>query len=193
MKAYTQLENGYSQILSIDLQKNNKLKLLVNGIAIIIAIAMVVPVAFFVPLTPLFTVKDAPLQTLLKLGVLLIGLIAYIILHELIHGVAMKICGTKKVRYGFTGLYAFAGSDDYYDKRGYIFIALAPIVLWGAVLAIITVFVPAEWFWVVYFIQVTNISGAGGDLYVTFKFCRLSKDILVKDAGVSMTVYSKSV
>ena len=34
----------------------------------------------------------------------------------------MKLCGTKKIKYGFTGLYAFAGSDDYYriTLTGYV-------------------------------------------------------------------------
>ena len=39
------------------------------------------------------------------------------ILHEIVHGIAMRICGTKKVKYGFTGLYAFAGSKDFYDIK----------------------------------------------------------------------------
>lgn len=123
-------------------------------------------------------------------AVLCIGVIAYIILHELVHGIAMKICGTKKVRYGFTEIYAFAGSDDYYDKKSYIIIALAPIAVWGIVLAVINIFVPANWFWVVYFIQLTNLSGAAGDLYVAFRFARLPADILVRDHGIGMAVYS---
>ena len=41
-----------------------------------------------------------------------------------------------------------------------------------------------------YFIQITNISGGAGDLYVTFKFSRMPSDILVQDSGVGMTVYS---
>ncbi len=191
MKAYKELGQGYGELLSIDLQKNKKLKLLVNGLAIIIAIAMVVPMLFVVPISDLFSTQNGKEQCWLRLGIFIASSIAYVILHELVHGVAMKICGTKKVKYGFTGLYAFAGSDDFYDKSGYIFIALAPVVLWGAVLLIINVFVPTEWFWVVYIIQVINLSGAGGDFYVTFKFCKLPKDILVKDSGVSMTVYTR--
>ena len=79
------------------------------------------------------------------------------------------------------------------DKKAYIFIALAPVVLWGVVLAVINCFVPTKWFWVVYLIQIANISGAAGDLFVTIKFSRFPKDILVKDYGVGMTVYSKEV
>ncbi len=191
MKAVETLPEGYNVILSIDLQKDNKLALLVNGIALLISAIMVVPACFMVPITTLFNMGDG-MSFWVKIVVLLVGIIAYMVLHELVHGIAMKMCGTKKVKYGFTGLYAFAGSSDYYDKKSYIFIALAPVVLWGVVLLIINLMVPLSWFWVVYIIQVCNISGAGGDLYVTFKFSKLPKDILITDKGVGMTVYSKT-
>ena len=105
--------------------------------------------------------------------------------------IPVKICGTKKVKYGFTGLYAFAGSQDYYGKKAYIFIALAPVILWGIVLGTINPFVPVQWFWVVYMLQIINLSGAAGDLFVTVRFSRLPKDILVRDYGVGMTVFSQ--
>lgn len=123
--------------------------------------------------------------------ILLVGLIGYIVLHELVHGITMKYFGCKKVKYGFTGLYAYAGSDEYFYKKSYITIALAPIVVWGIVLAILNALVPIDYFWVVYFIQMCNISGAAGDIYVTAKFSKLPSDILVQDYGVGMTVYSK--
>ncbi len=189
MKAVKELPQNYKEIISIDLQKNKKLSLFVNLLAVAVAVIMVIPACFFVPISALFEFGDNPFALLIRCGVLVVSLIAYIILHELVHGVAMKMCGTKKVKYGFTGLYAFAGSEDFYDKRGYIFIALAPVILWGAVLAVMNAFVPEEWFWVVYLIQITNISGAAGDAYVTAKFSRLPKDILVHDYGVGMTVY----
>lgn len=191
MRSFSALPGDYKEIVSIDLQKNKKLMLLVNVIAVIIAVAMVVPVAFVVPISALFDMSRGLLNYAIRFGALLVLMIVYMVLHELVHGAAMKICGTKKIMYGFTGMYAFAGSDEYYDKRGYIFIALAPVILWGAVLAVVNCLVPTEWFWVVYLLQVMNISGAAGDLYVTVKFLPLPKDILVKDYGVGMTVYTK--
>ena len=130
---------------------------------------------------------------LVKYGVMLGALIVYMVLHELVHGIAMKLCGTKKVKYGFTGMYAFAGSEDFYDRKAYIFIALAPVVLWGIVLAVINPLVPVDWFWIVYFIQICNLSGAAGDLFVTVRFLRLPRDILIRDYGVGMRVYSKEL
>lgn len=192
MKAIGILPEGYKKIYYIDLQKNKKMALFVNLLAVIIAAALILPMHFLIPITSLFDMDAGLYNYFFRFGTLLVLMIVYMVLHELVHGIAMKMCGTKKVKYGFTGLYAFAGSDDYYDKKSYIFIALAPVVLWGIVLAIVNSFVSVEWFWVVYLLQIINLSGAAGDLFVTVKFSRFPKDILIKDYGVGMTVYSKS-
>lgn len=193
MKAVGTLPEGYKEFYSIDLQKNKKIALFLNILALVIAAVLIVPMHFVVPITTLYDSNSGFNDSgyLTRLIAMLGSMVVYMVLHELVHGIAMRHCGTKKVKYGFTGLYAFAGSDDYYDKSAYIFIALAPIVFWGIVIAIITPFVSQSWFWVVYMIQVLNISGAAGDLYVTVKFSRFPKDVLIKDYGVGMTVYSK--
>ena len=190
MRSFSKLPDGFVEIYSIDLKKNKKAALLVNALAIIIGVVLAIIGHFIVPITTLFSMDSGITMYTLRYLVLVISLILYIILHELVHGIAMKICGTKKVKYGFTGLYAFAGSNDYYDKISYIFIALAPIVVWGIILAVINIFVPAEWFWIVYFIQLSNLSGAAGDLYVTVKFSKMPRDILIFDYGVGMKVFS---
>ncbi len=184
------LPEGYKECLSVDLQNDKKKALIVNIAALVIAALMAAPAAVLVPISDLFDLSNGFGIYFARFGTLLVGMVVYIVLHEAVHGVAMKICGTEKVKYGFTGLYAFAGSDEYYSKGAYIFIALAPVVLWGIVLAAICCFVPDDWFWVVYFIQIMNISGAAGDFYVTFRFLKLPNDILVRDKGTAMTVYS---
>ncbi len=190
MAAISELPVGYSEIYKVDLQKDKKTALFVNALALVIAAVFAVPVLFYVPITSLFDMSHGLGIYALRFAVLLLGETLYMILHELVHGITMKMFGTKKVKYGFTGIYAFAGSEDYYDKKSYLTIALAPVVVWGIVLAVICLFVSQEWFWVVYFIQLTNLSGAAGDLFVTVKFSKLPKDILVSDRGVGMTVYS---
>ena len=187
-----ELPSGYVQVYHID-AKSKKTGLVLNLVSLIImAIVMVIAVSL---LSLRRGSAEKEERSLIIYGVtyvvFLISMIAYIVLHELVHGVAMKLCGTKKVKYGFTGLYAFAGSTDFYGKGAYIFIALAPVVFWGIILAVITPLVNNEWFWVVYFVQVFNLSGAAGDLFVTFKFSRFPKDILISDNGVGMIVYSK--
>ena len=191
MAAVHTLPENYIQVFSVDLQKDKKKAVLVNVIAGIIALAMAMPVHFYVPFLTLFDMSGGLPAYAVRFVVLLGGVLLYMVLHELAHGITMKAFGTKKVKYGFTGMYAFAGSDDYYDKKSYIIIALAPVVVWGIVLAVVNMLVSVEWFWVVYLVQITNISGAAGDLYVTAKFSHLPKDILVRDWGVRMAVYAQ--
>lgn len=189
MKAIGVLPEDYGEIYSLNLQKDKRTAIIVNLLALAIAAVMAVSMNFFVPVTSVFDMSGGIVRYFLRLAALIVLMVLYTVLHELVHGIAMKLCGTKRVKYGFTGLYAFAGSEDYYDKKSYIFIALAPIVLWGTVLAAVNFFVPTEWFWIVYMIQLINISGAAGDMFAAVKFSRMPKNILIQDSGVSMRVF----
>ena len=194
MKHALTLPEGYGLIAHIDLQKNRKLMLWVNGMALVITLVLMIPVLFFIPFNTLWEKGETGkslLILLLKLAVTLIAIVVYMILHELVHGVCMKAITKTKPHYGFTGMYAFAGSEAFFGKGAYILVALAPVILWGLVLAVLTPLVPRAWFWVVYFVQITNLSGAAGDLYVTCRMLRMPKDILVQDSGVAMKVYAK--
>ena len=192
MKALQTLPNGYREIFSVDLAKDKKMMLVLNLLALIVAILMAVVGAFFVPISTLFDFSNGFLIYWLRILLLAVGTFGYIVLHELVHGITMKYFGCRKVNYGLSWTYAYAGCTDYFPKKPYLVIALAPVVFWGIVLAVLCLLVPESWFWVVYIIQVCNISGAAGDAYVTWKFSRMPRDILVQDTGVSMTVYSKN-
>lgn len=193
MYSVTTLPEGYREIFAVDLQKDKKKALMINLLGALIMIAMGVPMHFVVPFSTLFSMEDGLLMYAVRFFVMIAAMIGYIVLHELTHAVVMRIFGAKKVRFGFTGLYAFAGSEqDYFSKGAYILIALAPLVLLGIVILLVNLLVPAAWFWVVYLVQISNVSGAIGDLYVTVKFLGMPKDILVNDTGVAMTVYTKT-
>lgn len=182
---FQQLPDGYKKTLTLDLQKDTKLALVVNGLAV--GIAAVMLAAGFL-LMPTFTIS-ASLPTL---AAFLVCTVLYMVLHELVHGACMKLFGAKKVRFGFTGLYAFAGSSEYFKKGAYIVVALAPLVVWGAVFLALNLAMGAKYFWLIYMLQLVNVSGAAGDLYVSFRFLRMPKDILVRDTGVSMTVFKRN-
>lgn len=192
MKAVNCLPDDYKEYYSVDLQNNKKMTLILNVIAILIAVVMLVPMSLIIPLSTFFDISDGMIAYMSKTIFLIFLIILCCVLFTFVHSIAMKICGTKKIKYGFTGMYAYAGSDDYYGKKAYIFIALAPVVLCGIVIAIINCLVTLEWFWGIYFLQILNISSAVANFWVAIKFLRFPKDILVKDKGVSMTVYSKN-
>lgn len=132
MRGTLTLPDGYAGLCSIDLQKDKRLALLINGLALLIALPLVFLGNRIVPLRTLFSMDDGFGFYFLRLGMLTAGYAAYVVLHELVHGVCMKCFSGASVRYGFTGLYAYAGSEAYFTKKSYFVIALAPVAVWGA-------------------------------------------------------------
>ena len=193
MHSFTEIPPDYGAILTIDLQQDKRTALLINAAAAILMVALLALGHFlFQPVTVLLISDPGGSFTgvLIRLAALLVGLVAYVILHELTHGAAMRHYGAKKVRFGFTGMYAFAGSErDWFDRHAYVRIALAPVVIWAVLFTIAMITSPREWFWVFYFLQIANLTGAAGDVYVTVLTLKMPEDILVMDTGVNMTFY----
>ena len=187
--SYEQLPEGFFKREQIDLKANKKLFIFINVIALVFGALLGVGMHLIVPIQTIFSFEGGPLRFILRFLALLVGSFLYILLHELTHAAAMKAFGTKKVKLGITATYAYAGSDDYYLKRPYLIITLAPVVLFGAILGILQLIVPRDFFWVVWWIQISNLAGATGDFYVSIRFRKLPKHALIHDHGVGMTVY----
>ncbi len=183
MKTPLQLPETYREAFRLDLQSDKKLALLVNGLALAIAVPVMI-LGFF--LQPIDRFWDKGILGMLGF---LLGMVVYTALHELVHGIFMRWFSGVRPRYGVTALYAYAGSDAYFDRTHYIIIALAPVVIWGVVLGVLCLGTEGYWFWLCYLLEMLNFSGAAGDLYVTWRLSRGSPDLLVQDTGVAMTVY----
>lgn len=188
---YKRLPEGYELLRSIDLQKDRRLALLVNGLALFIAVVMVLTALPFVPFSTFVSIHTPTTADVVRPLLLLPALLVYVVTHELIHGFYMKRFSGVKAKYGFTGLYAYAGSKAYFDRRSYLIISLAPVVLWGALLMILNFALPVTWFWFMYIIQIMNLSGAAGDFYISVYMSRLPRTILIQDSGVSMDIYAR--
>ena len=149
MKSVKQLPEGYRPLRQIDLQADRRAFWIVNGLALAILVALAAAGALMVPLETVFSANGVG-GFVAKAMVMIVGSIAYIVGHEWVHGIFMKYFSDVKVSYGFTGLYAYAGSSAYFCKRHYRIIALAPVVLWGVLLAALNLLLPQEWFWPIY-------------------------------------------
>ena len=190
-KAIQKLPENYREIELIDLQKNRKQSIIVNGLAVVICLTMFFLMSIRINIFDWFDSLNES-QMIIRLVVVSVGYFAYIIAHELTHGVTMKLMGGKQVKYGFTGLYAFAGSEeDYFSRKPYMCIAMAPVVVWGIIFLVLQLALGESWLWVIYFLQMGNLGGAAGDLYVTFKMLKMPDSVYVKDTGVNMTVYDR--
>ena len=193
MKTTATLPLGYMEFDHIDLQRDKKTALTVSIAASVVFLGLLALGHFaFVPVTA-FMNRDSNLLTdILKLILMLAVYAAYIILHELTHAAAMKLFGASKLRFGFTGLYAYAGSEvDYFGKIAYRVIALAPLVVWTILLTLPLLLLPRDWFWVFWFTQCGNLAGCAGDVYVTARLWHMPQDLLVRDTGVEMFIYSR--
>ena len=182
-----QLPAGYREIKRIDLMSSRKEMIFINILALGILCGMV---AIGFAICPPFTDLFLGLQTIINVILFLASVLLYIILHELVHGILMKAYSGVKPRYGFTGLYAYSGSDAYFSRRQYLIIAFAPVVLLGIILAVLNVRFYESWFWFFYLIQIVNISGAAGDIYVGAQIVRAHNAVLIHDTGTGMTLYS---
>lgn len=116
--------------------------------------------------------------------------LAYIPLHELTHGLLMHALSGQRPKYGLSLCYAYAGSTAYFDKFSHNLIALAPLVLWGIVLAALERILPSQWFWLIYILQITNVSGSAGDLYCVLHLLRMPENILIQDTGTRMRIFA---
>ena len=189
MKAYHSLPDGYREIFVMNLQEDKKTAAKINIGGMVAMILAIAAGHFIVPIKEFFNMESLSTY-FIRLGVLLAAYLVYMVLHELTHAAVMKAAGGGKVVFGFTGMYAIAGShEDYFDKSSYRCIALAPLVVWGIIFGILSAIVPVSWFWVIWFLQAGNIGGAAGDVYVTARLWNEPASILVRDTGVDITVF----
>ena len=190
MHCIQSLPGGYRECLRIDLQRDKKAAMSVNGTALLVTVLMLWIGYRLAPLRSFLSAGKGPWSIALRLAALLLGIVAYVVLHELTHAAVMKLCGARKIRFGFAVGCAFAGSEgDYFNKRAYRLIALAPLLIWALLLTGMLLVVPRGWFLPVWFIQIMNIAGSSGDVYVTLRIAPLPKTVWIRDTGVSMTAY----
>lgn len=183
------LPQGYSFFDKIDLKNNKKQFWTVQGICLA-TIAVMLGIGWLIE-SPLKIENNT--ESIIGLVVLIVGFVLYIFAHEAVHGLFMYAFCKTKINYGFVGWAAYAGSSAYYDKKRYIIIALAPVVVWGVTFAVLNIFFHSGiWFWVIWFLQIANVSGACGDFFCVYKTARYPKDILVNDTGLEMQIFCRN-
>ena len=189
--AYQYLLPGYDLYDTIDLARDRKMLIGINLSGMALMVVMFIYGFMWQPKMKVHFDQNF-LGVIVGFAVMIAGYIAYIILHEWVHGVFIRIFSGEKAQYGLqlSKGYAFAKSDYFFGKAAYIVIALAPVVIWGAVLHVLMGAVPAQWYMTVFFIQTMNIGGAVGDYYVTWRILRMPEGVLVIDSGTSMKFFA---
>ena len=178
---------GYRRIGTLDFVRSRKQLLIVGWSGIIVTALMIAFGLIFYPVAPTWAFLKAnwwawPVTAAMY--------VAYILLHELTHGVLMHALSGVKPTYGLKLPYAYAGSKVYFDKKSHNLIALAPLIVWGIALFALERTLPAHWFWLFYIVQISNVSGSVGDVYCVLHLRKLPGDILIQDTGTRMTIFA---
>ncbi len=186
-----ELPENYRQTMRIDLKHDKKKAIWLNTAALFIEIILLVVGYVLVPVDIYKFFSQELYISLIKLFILLALVVVYMMLHEAVHGIFFKKFSGKKVKYGFTGLYAYAKSDAFFNKKEYLIIGLAPVVFFGILCLILNLILRETLFWYIYIVQIANLSGATGDFYVSFILRKKPDDILIYDEGTAMNVFEK--
>ena len=110
-------------------------------------------------------------------------------LHELTHGVFMKLLSGVKPVYFARFPFLCTGSTAYFNKKSFIIVALAPVVLWGTFLIAVLLLLPSDFFLSVYIIIGLNFAGAAGDYFQVYATSKLPSSALIQDNGKETSVY----
>lgn len=194
-----ELPENYEQIYHID-AKDFKVGLLMNLGALIIMALSGALVVITTVLSATFNQTNAEEfidYWLLFLVIFLPGIIAYMILHELVHGIAYKRLTKEKLTFGLSWSCAYCGVPNIYVYRKASMIALImPCIVFSIlfiILGAIFFFVNPALHAAIGALFSMHIGGCVGDLYMFFLYIFKFKDkeILMKDTGPEQFIYEK--
>ncbi len=167
---------------------SKKTGLILNALALVLGAAIIAPAFIMIKPTEFFE-QYSFLRNIIFLGVM----IAYIILHELVHGAVYKLMTGHKLSFGISATCAWCGVPDIYVYRRAALSALvAPLLVFIPVFLLPAILLSGEWDKIyAYILLGIHVGGCVGDIYDTllylFKF--RSPDTLMRDTGPRQTFY----
>lgn len=182
---YQKLPAGYRYAGTMDFNRNRKQIMAMLKLALTL---LFVPLVLGLIVSPPCLSWQGFLDTWKLWAAMLVMQIAYIPLHELTHGAAMLALSGVRPKFGIRLPYAWCGSEVWFDKKSHIVTALAPVIVWGIVLQALIAALPSEWFWPLWLVQLSNLSGSAGDIYCVWYLARMKGDLLIQDTGTRMRI-----
>ena len=81
-----------------------------------------------------------------------VAMVVYVFIHEWTHGIFIRLFTGERGSFGFDSRYfmAYARSDSFIARGPYMVIALAPLVIWTIVLAMLLGDIDGRYFWYLY-------------------------------------------
>lgn len=188
MKSFEKdLPENYRLVKTVD-AKSTKVSLLLTLGSLVLTAALVV-LAYVLIRPKNFAEEYSFLRNIL----FCVTMFAYIVLHELVHGIAYKLLTKQKLTFGLTLTVAYCGVPDIYVYRRTALIALlAPFVVFDIAFLLPAFLLPNQWdaFYAAV-IFAFHFGGCVGDLYDTFLYLFRFRDpqTLMRDTGPAQSFY----
>ena len=192
-----ELPSGYRQALYIN-AKAAKFGIIFNLIALVVLVAVIVLAVVSLRLSdrPVPDIMELDLLQMLTTYFVFIAItIAYVVLHELVHGIAYKVLTGEKLTYGMSWSCAFCGVPHIFTYRKTALIAVvAPFAVFTLLfipILILLYFVSPLYYLVMAVVFGLHLGGCSGDLYVLYLLTAKFKDkkTLMRDTGPEQFFY----
>ena len=102
----TRLPQGYREVRRVDLMRNRRQAVRVNLLALMITGGMT---ALGFVICPPFSELEISIHKVLGVLMMLAGILIYMALHEIIHGMFMHAFSGRRPHYGYTGFLRLRG------------------------------------------------------------------------------------
>lgn len=182
-----ELPAGYREAYSID-AKNKKTALIMSLAALLIT--AVLCVASWLIVRPWEHSLD---HLIARYLILLVVMVAYVVLHELVHGLAYKLLTGQKLTFGITFSAAYCGVPDIFVYRRTALVSLlAPFTVFSVLFIALALLLQDPWDrFAALIIFSIHTGGCIGDLYDTFLYLFKFRDprTLMQDTGPKQTFW----
>lgn len=168
---------------SIDLKKDRRYSLAVQGIFVVVALAAVAA-ALLLDLS-----LGSSLSSIVMVPVVLAVCLVYMAVHEVTHGVVLQLLTRLRPSYAVRFPFLTTGSEAFLTKRNTMTVALAPSVIWGLALLIAVFALPPDYRLIAYIVLTLNFAGSAGDYVEAWVVGRQRHDVLVRDDGDKVHVF----
>lgn len=188
-----ELPSNYKEVKHID-ATNAKFGLIFNLIAMAVLVVVMAIAFLILHLDNVIVVFDI-MDNFGVFVITMIVLVVYIVLHELVHGIAYKALTKEKLTFGLSWSCAFCGVPNLYVyKKASLIALLAPFITFTVIfipLMIVLYFINPLYFLASAFVFGMHVGGCSGDLYVTFLLTikYKGKNVLIKDTGPAQSFY----
>lgn len=156
-------------------------------------IIMIMIGMFFFTRSIVLAFKGAAIPLYYSLGALVFCFSVLIILHELLHGIALKLAGAKRVTYGgyLKKFIFFAEAERFViNRRQFAFIALTPLVVVKLVTLIgIIIYLNPPFFYFLIFVMSAHSLFCAGDIGLLSIFYQQKTEIFTFDVKAEKTSY----